>query len=471
MKSQDCNETLHRTTTLCPALAGFCRECYHPPTVSRAPSKPHGKDYNHGTTKQSHFHGRMLRCFMSRTRCTPIQVVLIRDPHDRRSEGYVRTLREALTGGEDALRPGYLSGGLDLGIPVLVPQDPVGNRLSEEDCARLLGGARHTVVVEIMPHDITEERRAKIQALTSALEKGTSCEMLRHAIRGPIADDKGKQIDQYGPNEIERELAPTGVALHAIDRVRSWLHQECLNSRAKERAGADKNGSAKKNGASDEGVEKQPSRMTLFLSHAKLDGIPTALSLINLIERLREPRQETTSTEGNHAYFYDVISIQPGDYWVEKLNEAATNSVLIALRTDEYENRYWCREEYLGAEENGMPILAVDLRTELVQAPEQLPFGCAPTVRVTDGNLIRVLFFALGLHVRTLRTEVVARQRVNDPLCVLPRRPSEVSWQKVKQDLGDKPKGVAIYPAPLTGSEEWRKRSNDDFRLVTLGEL
>ncbi len=190
-----------------------------------------------------------------------------------------------------------------------------------------------------------------------------------------------------------------------------------------------------------------------FISHAKIDGIPMALSLLGLMRRIRE------NAHGGFKSFYDVEDIEPGSNWREVLENNARSSVLIVLRTEEYEKRYWCRQEYLWAEQMRCPILVVDLRTRPYQEGARLPFGPAPQVHVHDGNLIRVLLHAVACHLRPLRLE--ARIRLaesgssSNPIperIVLPRHPSEISLHSTVTELRGKTPRVQeaqiVYPNP-----------------------
>ena len=158
---------------------------------------------------------------------------------------------------------------------------------------------------------------------------------------------------------------------------------------------------------------------------------------------------------GSVRYFYDVEDIKPGWNWRKVLEANARTCVLIALRTEEYENRFWCRKEYLWAEEMRVPILVVDLRSRQSYSGARLPFGPAPTVRVHDGNLIRVILRAVAVHLKVLRAEfqvlgIARRKKVR--CVVLPRHPSEISLRGALDELsrGTMPSGGAkiLHPSP-----------------------
>ncbi len=159
-----------------------------------------------------------------------------------------------------------------------------------------------------------------------------------------------------------------------------------------------------------------------------------AKSLIGVLRQLQEAAENAAGFE----YFYDAEHIPAGSFWQNVLDAEAARSILIALRSEAYESRYWCRREFLRAESSGMPILAVDLRKAQYHDSALLPFDAVPNVRVHDGNLIRVVLHAMGAHLRALRV-----QYQWPDVKVLPHRPSVYSL------TGHSAAGTVIaYPGP-----------------------
>jgi hypothetical protein len=76
--------------------------------------------------------------------------------------------------------------------------------------------------------------------------------------------------------------------------------------------------------------------------------------------------------------------------------------MIVILRTKAYDGRHWCQQEVLWADEYAIPALVVDARTNLNHPACILPLDRIPTVRIPDGNLIRILFFALREGLRFL---------------------------------------------------------------------
>lgn len=313
-----------------------------------------------------------------------MQIVLSRDRDDRKTDVYVETLRLAFEGRtyEGGSPSAYLADAVDLGIRVLEPLAEI----EDAEIRALVSGARNTVVVRIGGTSPTSKRLSEIVGQERVVAVEATSAAAGRATQAERAD-----------GEEEEAFAPVVATLRAMERARQLLAADVATARNEEPSGAP----------------------TLFISHAKTDGLAMARSLIGVLRQL----SKTQGGAPGFDYFYDGEHIEPGAVWQRVLDAKARASVLIALRTEAYESRYWCRREFLLAESSGMPILAVDLRKEQYHGSAQLPFDAVPSVRVHDGNLIRVVLHAIGAHLRALRVQ----SRVAADVKVLPHRPSVYS--------------------------------------------
>ena len=359
----------------------------------------------------------------------PIQIVVVRDKTAAQTNVFVDTLRLAFEGTNDSVdSPStYLSDAADLGIRVL---DPAAD-LNDSEIATLLEGARNTVVVVL--GDLPERRR---------LFESKLGEEQVHMVEAEIPPASRDLAIQEKRGQLETAIAPVVTALQVMECARRAL-TNMNDYDSDERSG---------------GVLK------LFISHAKEDGIVVARSLMGVLQQLKE------SSDGHSGfeYFYDAEHIKPGTYWREVLEEEARSCVLIALRTRAYESRPWCRKEFLLAESNGVPVIEVDLRNEQYQDSALLPFDVVPTVRVQDGNLIRVVLHAMAAHLRVLRVQYGKPK----DLKVLPHRPSVYSLAGVKRSHNE-----IVYPGPKV-SEEYLEAvkpilssGGQTIKLTTYDEL
>ena len=362
---------------------------------------------------------------------TPLQIVVSRDREDRRTDVYVDTLRLAFEGSAEAASSpsAYLADAVDLGVRVLEP----ARDIEEAEIGALVGGAQETVVVVI----------GEESAQSAALEGVVGSERVVRVAPPPPTVAGAIQAARGGSEEYA--FAPVVTTLRTMERARG-----VLAARIGGMAG----------GAS-------PGVLKLFISHAKTDGVAMAKSLIGVLRQL----QEADPNGAGFTYFYDAEHIAPGTVWREVLEAQASESVLIALRTEAYESRYWCRREFLLAESNGMPIVAVDLRREQYHGSALLPFEVVPSVRVHDGNLIRVVLHAMGTHLRALRVASAAAPTVK----VLPHRPSVYSlagagrasagWNQIAHPAPKVPDAYDRAVGPILRS------GGGTAKLVTFDEL
>ena len=357
---------------------------------------------------------------------TPLQILVIRDPSNRSTDVYMDTLRLAFEGSSGAAGSpsSYLDDAIDLGIRVLEPLEEIG----EQEAERLVKGARHTILVAIGE---LSDRTALLKAMVGN-ENIVSVET-------PLKSKEGEVQDEKASDRVEPALAPVVTALRAMQCARRVLAHSIDNSAVAE------------------------SSLKLFISHAKIDGVAIAKSLIGVLRQLREIDSERMG----FAYFYDDDHLTPGMVWREVLSSEAEQSVLIALRTEAYESRYWCRREFLLAERNAMPILVVDLRKEQYYDSALLPFDSAPTVRVHDGNLIRIILHAMAAHLRVLRMRSVAPNMVK----VLPHRPSLYSLEIACQAACMGQISKVAYPGPKLPVETILIQGRQAMELVTFDEL
>ncbi|MFK8015249.1 MAG: hypothetical protein AB8G17_07395 [Gammaproteobacteria bacterium] len=357
---------------------------------------------------------------------TPIQVIVIRDRTDLRTDAYVELLRFALEGSDspgNATGVGYFSEELDIGIPVLEPRSPSD---SPDYRKALFGAAASTVIFEIR-----SRKRPKWPAAVKALlRKRAGTKTVPIVVPAALAGE----TEQHSPIEagaIEPGMLPLITVLAVMEAIRDRLTQ-----------------------STDSGP-----RAKFFISHAKIDGAPLALAITDMFRRTSTLFEE----QFDRSYFYDAESIKRGDDWREALRTNAANGVLIALRTDAYADRYWCREEFQQAEANCMPIVVVELRKTTMEYGGFLNFDAATTIRISDGNLIRIVIHAIAAHVRLLKAQWRVSLGRTD-VVVIPRHPSIASLSALLKD-GKSGDLTVVYPG-LTLPKE-RKGMLEDYSHKT----
>ncbi|MGH8521041.1 MAG: toll/interleukin-1 receptor domain-containing protein [Gammaproteobacteria bacterium] len=276
-------------------------------------------------------------------------------------------------------------------------------------------------------------------ALPKKAEAGTrsalcfaSSEEAQNRLPGRLRERQAPESSELG----ERRLRPHTLALLALHRARLLL-----------------------------GTEPSKNKLTLFISHAKADGLFMARSLRSLISDVPELKS-----------WYDANDIQSGTNWSDEIESAASSSVFIAIRTEGYDQSAWCRREFETALAHGVPIVVVDALLRPAITPSSLPFAAMPNVRIPDGNTHRVLHMALREHLGLLLIEtLVAEQAPELPPAswrVWPRLPTLSAIQRRAAGLGA-PEYWLLPQAfqaatEFSAAREWLAAAGSHLRLESV---
>lgn len=304
---------------------------------------------------------------------TPLQILLFRHTDDRDILPYQKAILRAFQGGEEA--GNYLATGEDLGI-----QLEVFSTKPALDPALTLEAFCHTVTVVFVDHALLDKADNGLWDWLAQCWTLTNASKGRHAMLAVAMDERmGPQYSDKRPalashqllqvHELgERAIRPAMLALRVLHECRVRL-AEALPRVPGATAGY----------------------LRLFISHAKIDGLPLALALKHQID-----------TVGWLKAFYDAADLPSGCDWQLELEQGVGSSLIVMLRTEVYESRHWCQQEVLWADEYATPAVLVEARTGLDHPAGALPFDRVPTVRIPDGNLVRILFLALREGLRFL---------------------------------------------------------------------
>lgn len=353
----------------------------------------------------------------------PLEIIICHHAGDPGCRPFVESLVRCVRGGND-LGGGYLAGGEDL----------LQVELREFDClpspkpapAALLDAPLHTLMVVLAD----DAMAADPQYLTWIAE----CSRIVDSSAGrhgllivPMYERVGQRIRQQEPSlgvfqEVdlaslgEEPIRPGILSIIALHQARLLL------------AGP---------------LSGAPSKLGMFLSHAKMDGQPIARALEGLIGRI----------PGLSA-FYDATHITPGMNWRSVLRASVQDSLLVVFRTDSYETRHWCQQEVAWADEYASLIVVVDLRCRLIHPPSTLSLEGAPTLRIPDGNLLRIAFVSIRESLRALAlrrsVEDLFHGRQGVDVQLLPRRPSMRALMHAARELSTRagPHRIIVYPDP-----------------------
>lgn len=290
----------------------------------------------------------------------PLRVLLVRHPEDGDVVSFEDAIVGAFQGGKEA--GAYVASGEDLDIQLEVfsgrPPDDAPAFLErfchtltvvlvDTELLRSGGDNLFEWLAECFDHGVHSDGRHVM--LVVSLEERQAEEFQR---RGRLDRCQVAPAHEFG----ERAIRPGMVALRAVHEARLLLSH----------------GLGRTN------------QLRLFISHAKLDGLPLAHALRH---HIRDIHWLTA--------FYDADDLPPGCDWRRELEKGVGESLIVILRTEIYDTRYWCQQEVRWSDEYATPAVLFEARTGLHHPAGDLPFDRIPTVRIPDGNLMRILHLAL----------------------------------------------------------------------------
>jgi len=178
--------------------------------------------------------------------------------------------------------------------------------------------------------------------------------------------------------------------------------------------------------------------VTIFLSHAKIDVGKKPGVVNSLLEYLKANQPEKT--------WFDCGDIASGSRFAKAIEDGVTDSALLAVVTDAYSSRSWCRREVLFAKHHQRPFVIVDALQE--REIRRFPYaGNAPVIRWRDDPR-DVVDSLLRETLRHAYAEEMLRHRARPGDDIFPSGPELVTVVH-----RDKTKPV-LYPDPPLGTEE-----------------
>jgi hypothetical protein len=198
-------------------------------------------------------------------------------------------------------------------------------------------------------------------------------------------------------------------------------------------------------------LDPRASKVKVFLSHAKEDGLSITTSVrrhLHEVARLDE--------------FFDAADIPDGTRFGEFVaSSAGSLPVLLAVQTDAYASRDWCRLEVLEAKRHHVPIVVLSaLKSREVRS---FPYiGNTPVVRWSDesslphivrallGEVLRDRFFPKKVQ------PLCNRHGLNSAMQVFSYPPELVTLLTYRAEMtaAGATMGKYLYPDPPLGTEE-----------------
>ncbi|MBZ9790492.1 toll/interleukin-1 receptor domain-containing protein [Rhizobium sp. 3T7] len=209
-----------------------------------------------------------------------------------------------------------------------------------------------------------------------------------------------------------------------------------------------------KPGKSEKALLRYLKKVDIFLSHSKHDGNKAG-------ERVSEAiRAKLTRSDGLGSFF-DVYDIPPGLRFQNVLLSQVKVSAVIAVHTDSFSSREWCRREIVEAKRHNRPLVIANCLAD--KDERGFPYlGNVPIIRLDDENSGRVDIVIRALLDEILRdflwqcrVELMRPKKKKARITFLPRPPELISLATLVPQAGGK-KWVVVYPDPPLGAEEER---------------
>lgn len=194
-------------------------------------------------------------------------------------------------------------------------------------------------------------------------------------------------------------------------------------------------------------------KVEVFLSHTKRDADGERIAR-HIRDRLHE----------GHDYdsFFDIHDIPTGTRFDEVIPVKVRSSAVVAIHTDAYSSREWCRREVLEAKRHNVPLVVANCLSD--RDERGFPYmGNVPVVRM-DPDTVNRIDHVVGRLLDEVLKDFLWRCRIalvedaaGDDVVFLPRPPELVSLaSEAPQALNLTQPLTIVYPDPPLGAEEER---------------
>lgn len=197
-------------------------------------------------------------------------------------------------------------------------------------------------------------------------------------------------------------------------------------------------------------LEQYLRKVEIFLSHSKHDSNGERIAKL-IRERLYQGEADSL------AGFFDVHDIPAGLRFNKVLLQKIKVSAVVAIHTDSYSSREWCRREIIEAKRWNVPLVVANCITDLDE--RSFPYmGNVPVVRMEPDKADRIDYIVSRLLDEVLKDFLwhcrvqLAAGTTGDEIVFLPRPPELISLAA----LTDVTKTTLVYPDPPIGAEEQR---------------
>ena len=218
-------------------------------------------------------------------------------------------------------------------------------------------------------------------------------------------------------------------------------------------------------------LERYLENVQVFLSHSKHDHDGDG-------ERIARDIRDWLHQSNGPSSFFDVLDIPVGTPFQEVLELHVKRSALLAVHTDSYSSREWCRREIIQAKRYNVPMIVVNCVRDVDE--RGFPYmGNVPNVRLDPGkedpNKTSRIERVIGCLLDEVFKDFLWRCRTeladgdNRNVLFMARPPELISLANIEQGFFESPESlsladsrtpldvedpVIVYPDPPLGAEE-----------------
>lgn len=190
-------------------------------------------------------------------------------------------------------------------------------------------------------------------------------------------------------------------------------------------------------------------RVCVFLSHSKRDDYG---------ERIAVAIKRFLSDDTALSQFFDVRDIPPGLSFPDVIERYVVKSAVVAIYTDSFSSREWCRREIIMAKRRERPLVIADCIHEIDE--RSFPYlGNVPVVRMEPRALERIPHVVARLLDEVFKDYLWCARLSHDgrtsdsKVRYLSRTPELIALSSIEIAAGPMPPTM-VYPDPPLGAEE-----------------
>jgi hypothetical protein len=200
----------------------------------------------------------------------------------------------------------------------------------------------------------------------------------------------------------------------------------------------------------DAALEAYLKKVQIFLSHSKHDEDGERIARL-IRDRLNEGHGLSS--------FFDVHDIPPALRFHKVLRLQVKVSAMVAIHTDSYSSREWCRREIIEAKRWNVPLVVANCISDIDE--RGFPYmGNVPVVRLDSQGAADRIDFVIGRLLDEVLKDFLWRCRLElirgmaDPAVVFLPRPPELISLASLPFAADIPELMIVYPDPPLSAEE-----------------